>query len=655
MLLKSLKLKDFRQFKGEQTIVFSDDPEKNVTVIMGDNGTGKTTLAQAFTWCLYGETDFDDKILLCKATLRDMLPGQTEKVRAELTLTHKGTEYIIVSEQQYRKTDKSDKPVEVAGQRGFTIMYKQGGQVEYVKQSQLDGRMKEILPFELARYFFFDGERITVMSKRLSQGKGDEFARAVRSLLGLDAFTSAIDHLKKTIKDYDKKYDARSDSKIEDYTNQISNFEQTIEPIEMRLSEIADEEVLVTERIGDLQAAIEKNKKSEELAEREKKLISRRDALIVQKGRNITGLLSALKRAPAYFAKKMMRDSLQQLTKTGKTDKSVPFVNAETIKYLIERGRCICGAEVCTGTDACNTLTELFSYVPPKSIGDSIADFREKCKERVRISESMFDDFEAKYADVCACDSEYAEVLQDIADVGKQLLGMDDVGKLQADRKRYETNLRGLHMEKSDCERRMGGLETECKRVETERDKLTLKDDNNRRVTIYKAYAQYMYNTLLEQYAEEERKIREELEETVNDIFHSLFDEGFMLELSERYDVNVILSDFGGSSETSTAQNISIIFAFIAGVIKMARESQKEENGLLVTEPYPFVMDAPLSSFDKKRIENVCDVLPRIAEQVIIFIKDTDGEIAEEHLGNRIGRRLTFHAPNNSKTETYVS
>ena len=53
MLLKSLKLKDFRQFKGEQEITFSTDPVRNVTVIMGENGSGKTTLAQAFTWCLY--------------------------------------------------------------------------------------------------------------------------------------------------------------------------------------------------------------------------------------------------------------------------------------------------------------------------------------------------------------------------------------------------------------------------------------------------------------------------------------------------------------------------------------------------------------------------------------------------------------------------
>jgi DNA sulfur modification protein DndD len=117
----------------------------------------------------------------------------------------------------------------------------------------------------------------------------------------------------------------------------------------------------------------------------------------------------------------------------------------------------------------------------------------------------------------------------------------------------------------------------------------------------------------------------------------------------------VLVNEYGGSAETSTAQNISIIFAFIAGVIQMARETQKEEGGLLVSEPYPLVMDAPLSAFDKTRIQMVCDVLPKIAEQVIIFIKDVDGEIAEKHLGSRIGQRLTFKAANDSKIETYVS
>ena len=84
----------------------------------------------------------------------------------------------------------------------------------------------------------------------------------------------------------------------------------------------------------------------------------------------------------------------------------------------------------------------------------------------------------------------------------------------------------------------------------------------------------------------------------------------------------------------------------------MARQSNDPENEMLVSEPYPLVMDAPLSSFDKTRIKTVCDVLPQVAEQVIIFIKDTDGEIAEEYMSNKVGKSYTFDKKN--EFETYL-
>ncbi len=53
-------------------------------------------------------------------------------------------------------------------------------------------------------------------------------------------------------------------------------------------------------------------------------------------------------------------------------------------------------------------------------------------------------------------------------------------------------------------------------------------------------------------------------------------------------------------------------------------------------------MDAPLSAFDKTRIRAVCEELPCVAGQVVIFIKDTDGDLAEEHVGRKVGKRYTF-------------
>ena len=65
MLLESIKLENFRQFRNEYIEFAQGSDGKNVTIIIGDNGTGKTTFAQAFFWCMYGETEFSDKNNFC--------------------------------------------------------------------------------------------------------------------------------------------------------------------------------------------------------------------------------------------------------------------------------------------------------------------------------------------------------------------------------------------------------------------------------------------------------------------------------------------------------------------------------------------------------------------------------------------------------------
>ena len=52
MKFKEIRLYNFMRYQGENSLLFSTDPEKNVTVILGDNTFGKTTIAQAFRWGL---------------------------------------------------------------------------------------------------------------------------------------------------------------------------------------------------------------------------------------------------------------------------------------------------------------------------------------------------------------------------------------------------------------------------------------------------------------------------------------------------------------------------------------------------------------------------------------------------------------------------
>lgn len=661
MLLTSLKIKDFRQFKGEQSIEFAVDKDKNVTIIMGGNGSGKTTLAQVFTWCLYGKTDFDDPILLCKATSQSMLPGDTESVCAELKLTHAGTNYTVSSRQNYKKNHNGS--VQSVGQRQFAISYKgEDGQQEFIPSLQSELRMKEILPGELSKYFFFDGERIGSMSKDLRRGKGREFSEAVKSLLGLSAFTAALSHLKgqgnarSVIRNYDDKYDSTSDQRIAEYTNKLAALNSDIERIDIRLIDIDNEEEIAIEKISSLNQSIRDNEDSQTLSERRAKLIQRRQTLINRRAGQTSELLSKFnKNAPAYFSKELIHDSLRLLSEINILDKGIPDIHERTIDHIIENGRCICGAEVCDGNPAFFNLNKLRDYIPPKSLGQLIESFRQSCETSVKSVSSFFTDVERTYAEILSFDADYSDNENEIVDITNKLSGMKDVGQLQAELTRYENQVRKLREERSRLDSEKGAKEADRSRTEAGRDELTLKDKNNRRINVYKAYAQYCHDFLSSEYSKEEKRVRDELGDTINDLFRKIYNGGLSINLDEKYNVQVIVSDHEGYTddiETSTAQSISIIFAFIAGVIKMARKSQKADSGMLVSEPYPLVMDAPLSNFDKSRIKTVCDVLPNVAEQVIIFIKDTDGDIAQKYLIDKIGSSAEFDKKN--EFETYI-
>ena len=52
--ISSISISNYRQYNGKQTLDFKNDKIKNVSLILGKNGAGKSNLLNAITWCLYG-------------------------------------------------------------------------------------------------------------------------------------------------------------------------------------------------------------------------------------------------------------------------------------------------------------------------------------------------------------------------------------------------------------------------------------------------------------------------------------------------------------------------------------------------------------------------------------------------------------------------
>jgi DNA sulfur modification protein DndD len=55
MYIKEIELNNFRIYKGNNKISLMPDGDKNIIVISGKNGFGKTTFLMSLVWCLYGK------------------------------------------------------------------------------------------------------------------------------------------------------------------------------------------------------------------------------------------------------------------------------------------------------------------------------------------------------------------------------------------------------------------------------------------------------------------------------------------------------------------------------------------------------------------------------------------------------------------------
>lgn len=661
MLLQSIRLENFRQFQDE-SIDFADGSDgKNVTIIIGDNGTGKTTFAQAFFWCMYGETEFSDKSMLNKLVAADMRPGQEQKVQVTLKLHHGEVDYTLIREQVYHKDNsnriKADNSI-------FDIAKKDAsGNTSYIKKTQCESEVKGILPRELSRYFFFDGERIEKMSKDISTGKkATDFAEAVKGLLGLNGIYSAIQHFNPRLKtsvisSYEASYNSESNNKIQDYTKTIEQCKNDIAAIDARMEELDSEITIAQARKMEKQEEIRQFEEGAKLQEKREKLQEKIAAAEKSKSnvykllcQDFNGNLSS------FLSISLVKRALELLSEKDFVGKDIPFMHAKTVEYLISKKKCICGTQLDEGTIPYRKVMELIDFLPPQSISTTIRDFKKEAIRRVNGKQDIYVQVSDHLAVISKQEDDLEELKDDLVAIEKKLSGGDVRAKVSAINSEIQICTQTIDKDNQERDSKIAERakkESEMERADSERRNLTLLDDKNKRVEIYKAYAERIFKELQEEYVTSEAEIRGRLQTTINDIFKQIYEGGLYLTIDEKYHISVYVTDYEGDVETSTAQSISVIFAFITGIIKMARENRNatdEDAKLLSSEPYPLVMDAPLSAFDKRRIKTVCEALPGIAEQVIIFIKDTDGELAEDYMGARIGSRYQLEKKNEFET-----
>ena len=98
--------------------------------------------------------------------------------------------------------------------------------------------------------------------------------------------------------------------------------------------------------------------------------------------------------------------------------------------------------------------------------------------------------------------------------------------------------------------------------------------------------------------------------------------------VSEEFAVKV--TDSFNDESKSEGQFAVVSFAYIGGILNMLKEEE-----CLQEKEYPLVLDGPFSKLDQEQRQNVIDMLPNFAPQVIIFSKDDlHSDFDENYIGH---------------------
>lgn len=251
MYFTKVELQNFGIYKGTHEMCLTDKVgNRNITLVGGLNGRGKTTFHDAILIALYGKQAL--KYIQEKARSYDKLLLDHINKHAKNKET-----YVAVSLCLDDGTDIRVKRVWSAKGKKIeqeTIVEKNGVVDKYLGESW-SYYIEEILPFGIARFFFFNNEKITQLADDTSF---EQIKSSIKSAIGVSAIEKAIEHADEVIR---RKKNALAAFEKSEENVGYQEVEKQIEDIDARLAEATKQANELEKRCETLAATLEVKEK----------------------------------------------------------------------------------------------------------------------------------------------------------------------------------------------------------------------------------------------------------------------------------------------------------------------------------------------------------------------------------------------------------
>ncbi len=651
LFIKKLEIKNVGRFYGsDHSIEFSDSSDKNITIIIGGSGRGKSTIHDMIYWCLYGEYKKDsttehtklDYGLMNSDALENLSKG--ESVTASVTISiHDDTEqkYLLTRElkatcnkesttRRFESQNNSNVQSGIDFETKVKLQFK-----DRYKEMQIEKNHKMIkseistyFPQHLSDFFLFDGENLL---KFQTDSSSDFIKDGITKISGLEILASMAESAKYTANNI-RRYIGGKSANVAPHKAKDASFRDSISEVNKEIDYLEQERDKAQRSHDEISEKIRKNKNGNELIENQKKVQkNKKDAL-----RDLRHIDEQIKntlfeRIPQLLIRDTLQHSEQIFARLEDEDKIPPSISRSAIDKILESHplRCVCGREFEKNDDK-DAPWMILNQIKDTIIEDDISqgislgrdlisriiddsgikktkkDYHELIESR-RSKRKKIEEFDVEIKDL-------DQQLKNIQYINDEDLGSQKI-KYLAQLVDHESNIRA---KKDDLEGLTQDLQENCKRYDEAIEKEKKYDDEGKKISL--AEAVNKFSKTLE--ANIEEIFRKRTEQATNKYFlesapqKEIFDH---VTISPKYDITACDSD-GYVKELSKGQSHVLGLSYVSGCRQITN-----------TNTFLFI-DSPLHNISGDSRNEISQVLANNLPgvQVVLFVTDSEYTSGDE-------------------------
>ena len=652
MYIKEIELNNFRIYKGVNKINLSPEKDKNVIVVSGKNGFGKTTFLMSLVWCLYGKNmqnvdelyqkEIGDKGGYGKyiGNSLNRLAKSEGETKFSVSVTFRDVKIPEITCNEIKIT-RTYNIVTSASDKVEVLV--DGFQNELIQDLTTDGKQDGeeifirdfILPIEIAKFFFFDAEKIVSLAEVNSPEQRRLLSKAYTEVLGIKKYEDLKDQLE-SIQDEYRKKSAKPQEKSE-LSQIIADIDKTqieIEEIEKSIQKINDEKLEKVNASNDIQRKLiqegnqmtleQLNKLKEEDSSLNNKLSLLQDDLkelfdlipFGLAGETLMEVSTQLTNEKNYRTNKFIQEDVGEKTNKILDDieqekKSFPTAIPTEIRNFYEN-------------QIKNLVRKHFFADAPElpSNFETLHDFSDaETNELNGLVNNLKHTFKGAFTRL---NDEYSRSKNLLDSIRRKIRYAEKdaedeyISNLRNEKGRLDLRVMSIEKDINDYKEKIGGLKNDIKTLKQRQEELRKKIDDSRKYSAKEEKAQEVIDRLkgfIKSFKEEKKKSLES--NILNELNILMHKKGFIKKVA--VDINQSGDDVDINLFNSRNEKID------KGSLSMG-ERQMYASALLkalVDESdieFPVFIDSPMQKFDRDHAENVInEFYPNVSKQVVLF------------------------------------